>query len=90
MDVLSWEPATPGNPLLQARNCLVTPHIGWASLAARQRLLEVAVANLRAFLEGKPQHVVKPAQVVNGFLLTYTFQSPLPPRAGNLPNNMQA
>jgi len=52
---------TPVNPLLQARNCLVTPHIGWASLTARQRLLEVVVANLRAFLEGKPQNVVKPA-----------------------------
>jgi len=61
LDVLSWEPPTPGNPLLQARNCLVTPHIGWASLAARRRLLEVVVANLRAFLEGKPQNVVKPA-----------------------------
>ena len=61
LDGLSWEPPTPGNPLLQARNCLVTPHIGWASLAARGRLLELVVANLRAFLEGKPQNVVKPA-----------------------------
>ena len=64
LDVLALEPPTPDNPLLQARNCLVTPHIGWASLAARRRLLEVVVANLRGFLEGKPQNVVKAAQIV--------------------------
>jgi glycerate dehydrogenase len=46
--------------LLSARNCLVTPHIAWATKAARQRLLTVAVANVRAFLDGSPQNLVTP------------------------------
>lgn len=54
VDVLSAEPPPPSNPLLSARNCLVTPHIAWATRAARARLLDVAVANLRAFLSGAP------------------------------------
>lgn len=58
VDVLSTEP--PGdNPLCAARNCLVTPHIAWATGAARARLLETAIANVRAFLDGRPQNVVK-------------------------------
>lgn len=58
LDVLSTEPPPASNPLLQARNCIVTPHVGWATGAARRRLLRVAVDNLRAFLAGRPQNVV--------------------------------
>jgi len=58
LDVLSVEPPPPDNPLLTARNCLITPHVAWATRAARSRLLRVAVANVRAFLEGRPQNVV--------------------------------
>jgi len=58
LDVLATEPPAPDNPLLRARNCVITPHIAWATRAARARLLQVAVANLRAFLEGHPQNVV--------------------------------
>ncbi|MBA4136647.1 MAG: glycerate dehydrogenase [Opitutus sp.] len=54
LDVLSSEPPAPENPLLGARNCLITPHLGWASFAARRRLLQCAVANVRAFLAGSP------------------------------------
>jgi glycerate dehydrogenase len=57
LDVLSKEP--PGaNPLLGAKNCVVTPHIGWATLAARARLMKIAVANVKAFLAGQPTNVV--------------------------------
>ncbi len=58
LDVLSAEPPEKDNPLLGARNCHITPHIAWATLAARQRLLNVAVDNVRAYLAGKPQNVV--------------------------------
>ena len=58
LDVLADEPPPADQPLLAARNCYVTPHIAWATQAARQRLLDAAVANLRAFLDGKPQNVV--------------------------------
>ena len=58
LDVLSTEPPLTDNPLLDAKNCCITPHIAWATRAARQRLLDIAVANLRAFLDGKPQNVV--------------------------------
>ena len=58
LDVLSTEPPSPDNPLLRAKNCYVTPHIAWATKAARQRLLDVAVDNVRAFLEGAPRNVV--------------------------------
>jgi len=58
LDVLGLEPPPPDHPLLRARNCLVTPHIAWATRAARSRLLEIAVANVRAFLAGQPQNVV--------------------------------
>jgi glycerate dehydrogenase len=54
VDVLSVEPPLPANPLLSARKCYVTPHIAWATRAARGRLLEVAVDNIRAFLQGAP------------------------------------
>lgn len=60
VDVLAVEPPVPDNPLLSAKNCFVTPHNAWATQAARRRLLDVAVANVRAFLAGKPQNVVNP------------------------------
>jgi glycerate dehydrogenase len=58
LDVLSVEPPPVGNPLLQAANCCITPHIAWATRAARQRLMTTAVENLRAYLTGAPQNVV--------------------------------
>ena len=58
LDVLSVEPPPASNPLLSARNCIVTPHIAWATRNARLRLLEVTAANLRAFAAGTPQNVV--------------------------------
>jgi len=58
LDVLTTEPPSPDNPLIGAKNCFITPHIAWGALAARQRLLQVAVENFRAFLDGKPQNVV--------------------------------
>ena len=58
LDVLSVEPPPLTNPLLTAKNCLITPHLGWATRAARQRLMQIAVANLRTFLNGTPQNVV--------------------------------
>jgi glycerate dehydrogenase len=58
LDVLSAEPPLENNPLLRARNCLVTPHIAWATREARSRLMDLAVENLQAFLAGRPQNVV--------------------------------
>jgi glycerate dehydrogenase len=58
LDVLAVEPPSRANPLLAAKNCFVTPHIAWATRAARQRLMDIAVANVRAFLAGRPQNVV--------------------------------
>lgn len=58
LDVLSQEPPAPDNPLIGAPNLIVTPHISWATLEARTRLMRIAAANLRAFLAGKPQNLV--------------------------------
>ena len=58
LDVLTVEPPPPGNPLLSVRNCYVTPHIAWATKAARARLLRAVVENVQAFLAGRPQNVV--------------------------------
>lgn len=58
LDVLSEEPPRRGNPLCDNPHCLVTPHLAWASREARQRLLNIAVRNIEAFLEGKPTNVV--------------------------------
>ena len=58
LDVVSSEPIKEDNPLLQAPNCLITPHISWAPKESRQRLMDIAVGNLRAFLAGAPEHVV--------------------------------
>ena len=58
LDVLSIEPPDPENPLLKAKNCIVTPHIGWASIESRLRLMDILVNNIKAFLEGAPVNVV--------------------------------
>ncbi|HOW09696.1 MAG TPA: D-2-hydroxyacid dehydrogenase [Bacteroidales bacterium] len=58
LDVLSVEPPSPDNPLFNARNCLITPHIAWATLEARKRLIDIAVNNIRAFINGSPINVV--------------------------------
>jgi glycerate dehydrogenase len=58
LDVLSVEPPSAANPLLSAPNCLITPHIAWASFEARQRLMKMAAENLMAFTAGKPTNVV--------------------------------
>ncbi len=58
VDVLSTEPPESSNPLLHARNCVITPHCAWATRAARQRLLDITVANVKAFQAGTPINVV--------------------------------
>lgn len=58
VDVLSQEPPRADNPLLTAKNCYITPHIAWASTAARERLMQIMQENIRAYLEGKPVNVV--------------------------------
>lgn len=58
LDVLSTEPPSPENPLPKAKNCTITPHIAWATFEARSRLLNIAVNNLKAFIEGSPVNVV--------------------------------
>ena len=58
LDVLSVEPPASSNPLISARNCLITPHIAWATREARSRLMDLAVENVQAFLLGKPQNMV--------------------------------
>ncbi len=59
LDVLSVEPPKPDNPLLSAKNCFITPHIAWATYAARERLMKIAIDNVRSFIEGKPKNIVK-------------------------------
>ena len=58
LDVVSTEPIRGDNPLLKAKNCIITPHISWAPKESRQRIMDCAVANARAFLEGAPINVV--------------------------------
>ena len=59
LDVMSTEPPKPDNPLFSAKNCFITPHIAWATLEARQRLMNITVENLHCFISGKAQNVVK-------------------------------
>lgn len=59
LDVLSTEPPSFDNPLLKAKNCIITPHIAWATYEARSRLMDIAVENVRAFISGTPVNVVR-------------------------------
>jgi glycerate dehydrogenase len=58
MDVLEKEPPEKSCPLLTAKNCYITPHFAWATLASRERLMSIAVENIKSYLAGKPQNVV--------------------------------
>ena len=58
LDVCSTEPIGADNPLLAAKNCVLTPHVAWATLEARQRLMQTTAENVAAFLNGQPQNVV--------------------------------
>ena len=58
VDVVYTEPIRPDNPLLKARNCIITPHISWAPKESRQRIMDCTVDNIRAFLDQKPIHIV--------------------------------
>lgn len=60
LDVVSSEPIKADNPLLKAKNCLITPHISWAAKESRQRLMDIAVGNLANYLQGTPVNVVNP------------------------------
>lgn len=64
VDVVTVEPMRPDNPLLNAKNCVITPHVAWCPLEARIRLLDVATENLRAYINGSPQNVVSAANRV--------------------------
>ncbi|UKS24853.1 D-2-hydroxyacid dehydrogenase [Paenibacillus sp. HWE-109] len=59
LDVLTVEPPKPDNPLLHARNVIITPHIAWATQEARSRLMGIAVSNVRAYAAGSPVNVIK-------------------------------
>jgi glycerate dehydrogenase len=58
VDVVSSEPIKSDNPLLKAKNCIITPHISWAPRESRQRLMDIAANNLKAFIDGNPVNVV--------------------------------
>ena len=58
LDVVSTEPIRGDNPLLSAKNCIITPHISWAAKDARQRIMDITVANVKAYLDGAPVNVV--------------------------------
>jgi glycerate dehydrogenase len=58
--VVSAEPIRADNPLLRAKNLTLTPHIAWAALEARRRLMEITAGNVSAFLTGRPVNVVNP------------------------------
>ena len=58
MDVLDVEPPDKNCPLLTAKNCYITPHIAWATIASRERLMDIAVENIKSYLAGNPQNLV--------------------------------
>jgi glycerate dehydrogenase len=58
LDVLSTEPPSANNPLLHAKNCLINPHVAWATFESRARLMDVVVNNIESFLKGKPVNVI--------------------------------
>lgn len=58
VDVFTQEPPAPDHPLLGAKNCVLTPHVAWATREARERLIETVAENLQRYMEGKPQNVV--------------------------------
>lgn len=60
VDVVTVEPILGSNPLLTAKNCVITPHMSWAATEARERIVEITARNIRAFLAGEPQNVVNP------------------------------
>lgn len=60
LDVVSKEPIENDNPLLNAKNCIITPHIAWAAKSARQRILNTAIDNIKAYIKGQPINVVNP------------------------------
>lgn len=60
LDAIKVEPITADNPLLSAPNCFITPHISWAALDCRRRLIRLAIENVKAFLDGKPINIVNP------------------------------
>lgn len=60
LDVVSTEPIREDNPLLKAKNCIITPHMSWGARESRQRIMDCTVENVKAFLEGAPIHVVNP------------------------------
>ena len=60
LDVVSTEPIRADNPLLTAKNCIITPHMSWGSQGSRQRIMDCTVNNIRAFLSGTPKNVVNP------------------------------
>lgn len=58
LDVVYTEPIRADNPLLGAKNCIITPHISWAPKESRQRIMDITAENIRAFLKGQPVNVV--------------------------------
>ena len=58
LDVVSTEPIRADNPLLKAKNCIITPHMSWGSRGSRQRIMDCTVSNVQAFLNGAPENVV--------------------------------
>jgi len=60
LDVVYTEPIRADNPLLKAKNCMITPHISWAPKESRQRIMDASAENLRAYFAGAPVNVVNP------------------------------
>ena len=60
VDVVTTEPIVWSNPLLTAKNCIITPHMSWAAVEARGRIVDITATNIRCFLDGNPQNVVNP------------------------------